>query len=145
MRSTRPWRIPRLNIRTAKSTGSTNGCRPRLPAGGQLAVRNCRYLLKPTVLLNPPADANVSMEIFGPVICVYAYDDIDEAIEQRTLAGSFQAAVMTKDIDTAMRVTMDRRNGSYGERAHGLPRRLDAVRRCPSVGPRCRRHSVHNA
>ena len=71
--------------------------------GGEKLSDTC---YKPTVLLNPPVDANVStMEIFGPVICVYAYDDIDEAIEQaNSLPVSFQAAVMTKDIDTAMRV-----------------------------------------
>ncbi|MEC8137314.1 MAG: aldehyde dehydrogenase family protein [Pseudomonadota bacterium] len=71
--------------------------------GGEKLSDTC---YKPTVLLNPPADANVStMEIFGPVICVYAYDDIDKAIEQaNSLPVSFQAAVMTNDIDTAMRV-----------------------------------------
>ncbi len=71
--------------------------------GGEKLTDSC---YKPTVLLDPPADANVStMEIFGPVICVYSYDDIDQAIEQaNSLPVSFQAAVMTKDIDTAMRV-----------------------------------------
>jgi acyl-CoA reductase-like NAD-dependent aldehyde dehydrogenase len=71
--------------------------------GGEKLLDTC---YKPTVLLNPPADANVStMEIFGPVICVYAYDDLDAAIDQaNSLPVSFQAAVMTKDIDTAMRV-----------------------------------------
>ena len=72
-------------------------------AGGEKLTDSC---YKPTVLLDPPADANVSkMEIFGPVICVYSYDDIDQAIDQaNSLPVSFQAAVMTKDIDTAMRV-----------------------------------------
>jgi len=71
--------------------------------GGERISESC---YKPTVLLDPPADANVStMEIFGPVICVYSYDDLDDAIEQaNSLPVSFQAAVMTKDIDTAMRV-----------------------------------------
>ena len=71
--------------------------------GGERISESC---YKPTVLLNPPEDANVStMEIFGPVICVYSYDDIDDAIEKaNSLPVSFQAAVMTKDIDTAMRV-----------------------------------------
>lgn len=61
---------------------------------------------QPTVLFNPPADANVStMEIFGPVVCVYSYDDIDDAISKaNSLPVSFQAAVMTQDIDIAMRV-----------------------------------------
>ena len=71
--------------------------------GGERISASC---YKPTVLLDPPADANVSaMEIFGPVICVYSYDDLDGAIAQaNSLPVAFQAAVMTKDIDTAMRV-----------------------------------------
>ena len=71
--------------------------------GGDRVSDSC---YKPTVLLDPPADATVStMEIFGPVICVYSYDDLDAAIAQaNSLPVSFQASVMTKDIDTAMRV-----------------------------------------
>jgi len=58
----------------------------------------------PTVLLNPPENTSVSCkEIFGPVICVYAYDDIDEAIKRaNSLDFSFQAAVCTTNINTAM-------------------------------------------
>ena len=57
-----------------------------------------------TVLLNPPADARVStLEIFGPVVCVYAYDDLDQAIAQaNSLPVAFQAAVFTQNMDTAM-------------------------------------------
>jgi acyl-CoA reductase-like NAD-dependent aldehyde dehydrogenase len=58
-----------------------------------------------TVLLDPPADAKVSsMEIFGPVICVYSYDNMDTAIDRaNSIPYAFQAAVLTRDIDTAMR------------------------------------------
>jgi acyl-CoA reductase-like NAD-dependent aldehyde dehydrogenase len=58
-----------------------------------------------TVLLDPPPQARVStQEIFGPVICVYAYDDLDEALGRaNALAFAFQAAVFTRDIDTALR------------------------------------------
>jgi acyl-CoA reductase-like NAD-dependent aldehyde dehydrogenase len=57
-----------------------------------------------TVLFNPPAEAKVStLEIFGPVICVYPFDDLDAAIAQaNALPYAFQAAVFTKEIDTAM-------------------------------------------
>jgi acyl-CoA reductase-like NAD-dependent aldehyde dehydrogenase len=57
-----------------------------------------------TVLFNPPADAKVStLEIFGPVICVYPFDDMDAAIAQaNALPYAFQAAVFTRAIDTAM-------------------------------------------
>ncbi len=57
-----------------------------------------------TVLFNPPNNAIISQnEIFGPVICVYEYDNIDDAIAQaNSLDVSFQAAVFSKNIDTCM-------------------------------------------
>lgn len=60
----------------------------------------------PTVLFEPPADAKVSREeIFGPLVCVYAYDDIDEAIARaNALPYAFQAAVFTADLDRALHV-----------------------------------------
>lgn len=60
----------------------------------------------PTVLLDPPDDARVStLEIFGPVVCVYAYDEIDDAIARaNALPVAFQAAVFSDDVDTAMHV-----------------------------------------
>jgi acyl-CoA reductase-like NAD-dependent aldehyde dehydrogenase len=59
----------------------------------------------PTVLLNPPANVRVSnSEIFGPVVCIYGYDDIDEAIESaNALPFAFQAAVFTSSLDMAMK------------------------------------------
>jgi acyl-CoA reductase-like NAD-dependent aldehyde dehydrogenase len=59
-----------------------------------------------TVLFDPPADAKVStLEIFGPVVCVYPYDALDEAIARaNALPFAFQAAVFTRDLDTALRV-----------------------------------------
>ncbi len=59
---------------------------------------------EPTVLLNPSKDSTVStQEIFGPVICVYAYDDINTAIKSaNSLQVSFQAAVFSDNITKAM-------------------------------------------
>jgi len=61
-------------------------------------------LYEATVLFNPPDDAVISCnEVFGPVIQVYSYDDIDEAINRaNALDVSFQAAVFSKNIDTCM-------------------------------------------
>ena len=58
-----------------------------------------------TVLFDPPAGAKVSaMEIFGPAVCVFPYDDMDEAIGRaNSLPYAFQASVITRDIDTALR------------------------------------------
>ena len=49
-------------------------------------------------------DCRVSTdEVFGPVVCVYAYDDLDEAIGRaNALPWAFQAAVFTRDHATAM-------------------------------------------
>lgn len=59
-----------------------------------------------TVLLDPPEDADVSRrEIFGPVVCVYSYDNLDDAIRRANrLPFAFQAAIFTTSIDTALRV-----------------------------------------
>ena len=80
-----------------------------LLCGGKKLSDSC---YAPTVLLNPPADAKVSqLEIFGPVVCVYGYDNIDDAVAaSNALPVSFQSAVFCDDIDTAM----------------GLYKRLDA-------------------
>ncbi|WP_170759550.1 aldehyde dehydrogenase family protein [Ruegeria lacuscaerulensis] len=58
----------------------------------------------PTVLLNPPQDARVSKaEIFGPVVCVYGYDEIGAAYQvANSLPYAFQASVFTKTLDVAM-------------------------------------------
>ena len=58
----------------------------------------------PTLLLNPPADATISRnEVFGPVVCLYSYDDVDEAIAQaNSLDVAFQAAIYTNDLKSAM-------------------------------------------
>ena len=76
--------------------------------GGAKAVTGGKRLgpttYAPTVLLNPPADARVSTaEIFGPVVCVYGYDQIDQAYAvANNLPYAFQAAVFTNTLSTAM-------------------------------------------
>jgi len=74
----------------------------KLISGGERISKSC---YKPTVLFDPPADAEVSKsEIFGPVICVYPFKDFDEAINRaNSLDVSFQAAVFTKNLDSALR------------------------------------------
>jgi acyl-CoA reductase-like NAD-dependent aldehyde dehydrogenase len=72
-----------------------------LISGGKKISDSC---YQATVLFNPPADAVISQnEIFGPVICIYEYQDIDQAIQQaNSLDVAFQAAVFSKNIDTCM-------------------------------------------
>jgi acyl-CoA reductase-like NAD-dependent aldehyde dehydrogenase len=72
-----------------------------LISGGEKISASC---YQATVLFNPPSDAIISQkEIFGPVICVYEYENIDDAIARaNSLDVAFQAAVFSKDIDTCM-------------------------------------------
>ncbi|MGR9087186.1 MAG: aldehyde dehydrogenase family protein [Gammaproteobacteria bacterium] len=61
-------------------------------------------LYQPTVLFKPSRFSKVSrQEVFGPVVCIYEFEDIDEAIAQaNALPYAFQAAVATQNIDTAL-------------------------------------------
>ncbi len=74
-----------------------------LLSGGQRLENNC---YAPTVLFNPPADCRVStLEIFGPVVCVYSYKDVDEAVARaNSLPTAFQAAIFGKDITQIMQL-----------------------------------------
>jgi acyl-CoA reductase-like NAD-dependent aldehyde dehydrogenase len=73
----------------------------KLICGGNTIGEQC---YAPTILLNSDTDSDVSQkEIFGPVVCVYTYSDLDDAIEQaNSLPFSFQAAVFTQKIETAL-------------------------------------------
>ena len=75
----------------------------KLLCGGKKISDTC---YAPTVLLNPPDDIRVStLEIFGPVVCVYAYDDIDAAVRRaNALPVAFQAAVYSDNNEIAMRL-----------------------------------------
>ena len=82
-------------VAEAKSDGAELLC------GGERLANNC---YAPTVLLDPSEESKVSrLEIFGPVVCIYSYDDIDVAIAQaNSLPVAFQAAVFGKNIDQLM-------------------------------------------
>lgn len=74
-----------------------------LLCGGQPLPHNC---YAPTLLFDPPAQARVStQEIFGPVVCIYPYADLAQAIAQaNSLPYAFQAAVYTDSLRIAEQV-----------------------------------------
>ena len=74
-----------------------------LLCGGKRLENNC---YAPTVLLDPPQDARVStQEIFGPVVCIYSYDDVNEAVTRaNSLPTAFQAAIFGKDIERIIKL-----------------------------------------
>ncbi|MBA3487486.1 MAG: aldehyde dehydrogenase family protein [Lysobacter sp.] len=73
----------------------------KLLCGGKRISDTC---FQPTVILDPSDTAKVSTEeIFGPVVCIYTYSDLADAIKvANSLDVHFQAAVFTRDLDVAM-------------------------------------------
>ena len=59
--------------------------------------------LAPSIIVDPPPDAKVStLEVFGPVTCVYPFTRLDDAIAAaNSLPVAFQASIFTEDLRTA--------------------------------------------
>lgn len=73
----------------------------RIIGGGRLSETT----LAPAIVIEPPRDAKVStQEIFGPVTCVSAFDELDEAVDRaNALPFAFQASIFSRDIAPALR------------------------------------------
>ncbi len=76
-----------------------------LRCGGAPHPDHPEVCYQPTVLVNPPETADVSKkEVFGPVVCLYGVDSVEEAIQRANdVPFSFQAAVFAQSIDTIMK------------------------------------------
>ena len=87
-------------VEEAKAAGG------KILTGGNKIGKTC---YEPTIILNPPYDINVSQcEIFGPVINIYSYKNRNEAIKfANDVPFSFQAAVFTNDINSALESAKD--------------------------------------
>ena len=93
----RPHEVERVAswVEEAISGGAEKIC-------GANAVSKTAYQC--SVLLNAPLNSKISQqEVFGPVICVYPYDHVDQAIQQaNALPYAFQASVLTQNLDFAL-------------------------------------------
>ncbi|MCB1058998.1 MAG: aldehyde dehydrogenase family protein [Calditrichaeota bacterium] len=94
----RPQEVTRVNmwVKEAVAEGAVPLC------GAEQLSDTC---YKTTVLWNVSEESKVTtQEIFGPVACVYLYKDLDDAIARANNSPfAFQAAVYTKNLDTAAR------------------------------------------
>ena len=90
-------------------------------------------VMLPTVLTGVKPDMKVcSLEVFGPVITVSPYRDLDDALAlANDTRYGLQAAIFTNDLPTAMRAAQPRLRWCARERGADLPRRPDALRRAP--------------
>jgi len=94
----RPKELERIDqwVKEAVSEGAT------LITGGKKLSASC---YAPTILLNPAKSSKISQqEVFGPVVVVYFYEDIDDAIHNaNALPFAFQAAIFTNSLDLSLK------------------------------------------
>ena len=97
-----PLILPRESDRVQSWIDEAQAGGAKVLGGGRV---NASTLI-PAVLVNPPADAKVStLEVFGPITCVYPYHDLDAAIAQaNALPVAFQSSIFTEDLRTAFSV-----------------------------------------
>lgn len=96
-----PLILPREVDRVALWVEQAREGGAKVLCGGEKISDTC---YSPTVLLNPDGKAKVSQrEIFGPVVCVYSYDDKSDAIARaNSLPFAFQASIYTNDLTDAL-------------------------------------------
>lgn len=90
-------------VREAEEMGAS------ILAGGQ---RNGASII-PTILLNPPKQAKVVCEeVFGPVVSILPYDDLNEAIKEANDSRyGLQAGVFTNQLDVALHAAKELETG----------------------------------
>ena len=94
-----PLILPREADRVSAWTDEAVGAGARLIGGGRVNSTT----LNPSIIVHPRADAKVStLEVFGPVTCVYPFTRLDDAIcAANSLPVAFQASIFTEDLHTA--------------------------------------------
>jgi acyl-CoA reductase-like NAD-dependent aldehyde dehydrogenase len=72
----------------------------RVIGGGRLSDTT----LLPGIVVEPPRDAKVStLEVFGPIACVYSFTRLDDAVaDANALPVAFQSSIFTEDLRTAL-------------------------------------------
>ena len=94
----RPREVDRIDecVQSSIKNGST------LLTGGKKFSETCYH---PTLLLNPSDQDLVSKkEVFGPVVCIYEYESLDEAIKRvNEYDVAFQTGIFTNDLDKCLK------------------------------------------
>lgn len=99
-----PLILPREIERVANWVDDAVSGGAQILAGG---ARLGERLYEPTILFEPSGDADIStLEVFGPVSCIYGFDDAADALSRANgLPLAFQAAVYTRNLDRALHLS----------------------------------------
>ena len=94
-----PLILPREADRVLAWTDEAVGAGAKLIGGGRVNSST----LNPAIIVHPPATAKVStLEVFGPITCVYSFTQLDSAIAAaNSLPVAFQASIFTENLRTA--------------------------------------------
>lgn len=94
-------------IREAEAQRMASWVAEAVAAGARVAVGGARRgaFFDPTVLLDVPADARVLRdEVFGPIVSILPFDDVEEAFDRVDDTDfGLQAGIFTASMSTAMR------------------------------------------
>ncbi len=73
----------------------------KILCGGKKISDSC---YQPTVVLNPSKNSKLStLEVFGPVVCLYSYKHVDQAISlANSLDYAFQASIFSNDLSLTL-------------------------------------------
>jgi aldehyde dehydrogenase (NAD+) len=103
-------------------SGKKDGAR-LVSGGNQVAVDGGRgFFIEPTVFADVTNDMTIAREeIFGPVLSILAFDDVDEVIEQaNNNPYGLAAAVWTRDVKRAHSVSRRLKAGTVWINTYGL-------------------------
>ncbi len=92
-------------IRAAEVTRVADWVEEAISLGGRLAAGGGPLegnFYAPTIVLDPPREARLSsQEVFGPVVCIYPYAELEQALDAANLhPHAFQASVFTENVST---------------------------------------------
>ncbi len=95
-----PLILPREADRVSAWTAEAVSAGAKLIGGGRIN----KATLVPSIIVDPPREAKVStLEVFGPLTCVYPFARLRDAIvAANSLPVAFQASIFTEDLRTAL-------------------------------------------
>jgi len=114
-------RLAALSGSHIKASGSAGGY--LLTGGNRASINGGKgFFLEPTIFGNVKNEMKIAQEeIFGPVLSVLAFDDVDEVIERaNNNPYGLAAAVWTKDVKKAHTVSRRLKAGTVWINTYGL-------------------------